>query len=82
MSEQNWWYNWNGNLLASNSQPQYAALIGLKWDVFTGFHRLNDDRRTEAQRASQRASVRSLQLQTIAQVWRAYYDFQTAEKKY
>jgi outer membrane protein len=50
--------------------------------VFTGFHRLNEDRRTEADRAAQRESVRSLELQTIAEVWRSYYDFQTAVKRY
>jgi len=43
---------------------------------------LNDDRRTEADRAAQRESVRSLELQTIAEVWRSYYDFQTAVKRY
>ncbi len=81
-SQQNWWYNFNGAPINTNSQPQYAALIGVQWDLFTGFRRLNDDRRTEALRSAQRQSVRSLELQTIADVWRAYYDFQTAVKRY
>jgi outer membrane protein TolC len=81
-TQANWWYNFNGAPVNFNSQPQYAALIGLRWDLFTGFRRLNDDRRTEASRSAQRESVRSLELQTIAEVWRSYYDFQTAVKRY
>jgi outer membrane protein len=77
-----WWYNFNGAPINISNQPQYAALIGLRWDLFTGFHRLNDDRRTEALHAAQRQSVRSLELTTIAQVWSAYYDFQTAVQRY
>ncbi|HTR62670.1 MAG TPA: TolC family protein [Candidatus Binataceae bacterium] len=77
-----WWYNFNGAPININNQPQYAALLGVQWDLFTGFRRLNDDRRTEAQHASQRESVRSLELETIAEVWRTYYDFQTAVKRY
>ncbi len=82
LSEQNWWYNFNGAPINVSSQPQYAGLIGLRWDLFTGFRRLNDDRRAEALSASRRQSVRALELQTIADVWRAYYDFQTAVKRY
>jgi outer membrane protein TolC len=81
-TQANWWYNFNGAPINFNSQPQYAALIGLRWDLFTGFRRLNDDRRTQASRSAQRESVRSLELQTIAEVWRSYYDFQTAVKRY
>jgi len=81
-TQSNWWYNFNGAPVINSSQPQYEALLTLKWDLFTGFRRLNDDRRTEAERSAQRESVRSLELQTIAEVWRAYYDFQTAVKKY
>ena len=81
-TQSSWWYNFNGAPINTNNQPQYAALIGLRWDVFTGFRRLNDDRRAEAQRASQRQSVRALELETIAEVWRSYYDFQTAVKRY
>ncbi len=80
-AQSNWWYNFNGAPISTNSQPQYAALIGLRWDLFTGFRRLNDDRRTEALRKAQRESVRALELETIAEVWRAYFDFQTAVKR-
>ncbi|MBV8134237.1 MAG: TolC family protein [Deltaproteobacteria bacterium] len=81
-TQSNWWYNFQAAPVNFTSQPQYAALVGFHWDLFTGFRRLNDDRRTEADRAAQRQSVRSLELQTIAEVWRSYYDFQTAVKRY
>ena len=81
-TQANWWYNFQAAPVNFTSQPQYAALVGFHWDLFTGFRRLNDDRRTEADRAAQRESVRSLELQTIAEVWRSYYDFQTAVKRY
>jgi outer membrane protein TolC len=81
-TEPSWWYNFNGPPQRVSNQPQYYALISIQWDLFTGFRRLNDDRRTESQRAAQRESVRSLELQTIADVWRSYYDFQTAVKRY
>lgn len=81
-TQSSWWYNFNGAPINTNNQPQYAALIGLRWDLFTGFKRLNEDRRAEAERSAQRQSVRSLELQTIAEVWRSYYDFQTAVKRY
>jgi outer membrane protein len=81
-TQANWWYNFQASPVNFSSQPQYAALFGFRWDLFTGFRRLNDDRRTEADRAAQRESVRLLELQTIAEVWRSYYDFQTAVKRY
>jgi outer membrane protein len=81
-SEQNWWYNFNDVPVIQSSAPQYAALLTLKWDIFTGFRRLNEDRRAEAERAAQAEAVRSLELTTIAQVWSSYYDFQNALEKY
>jgi outer membrane protein len=81
-SEQNWWYNFNDVPVIQSSQPQYAALLTLKWDIFTGFRRLNEDRRAQAQRAAQAEAVRSLELTAIAEVWSSYYDFQNALEKY
>ena len=80
--EQAWWYTFANSSTIKSASPEYAALLTLRWDIFTGFSRRNDDRRTEAQRAAERESVKSLELETIAEVWRSYYDFQTAVKKY
>ena len=63
-------------------QPQYSALLTLKWSIFTGFKRLNDVRQTEAEREVARADVEALEINTIAQVWRAYFEFQSSLSKY
>ena len=80
--QENWWYNYNNVPVINSSQPQYQGLVELKWDIFTGFARLNDDRRTAADRAAERESVRALEIATIADVWRTYFDFQDALKRY
>jgi outer membrane protein TolC len=56
--------------------------LGLKWDIFTGFRRLNDVRRTEADREAARAELKTLAIDTTAQVWRAYYEFESSLSKY
>lgn len=63
-------------------QPQYAALLTLKWDIFTGFRRLNDLRQAEADREVARAELDALAIDTTAQVWRAYHEFQSSQSKY
>jgi len=80
--EQAWWYTFSNSNTIKSASPQYEALLTLRWDIFTGFSRIDDDRRTEANRKAERESVKSLELETIAEVWRSYYDFQTAVKKY
>ncbi|MGO9056609.1 MAG: TolC family protein [Candidatus Binataceae bacterium] len=62
--------------------PDYAALVTLKWDLFTGFERLNSIRKAQAQREALRAELRELELDLVGEVWSAYYTFATALKKY
>jgi outer membrane protein len=62
--------------------PEYAALITLKWDIFTGFERLNSIRKAQAQREQSRAELRALELDLVGEVWSAYFTFATALKKY
>jgi outer membrane protein len=64
------------------SQPQYGAFLNLKWDLFTGFRRLNDVRRAEADRETARAELKTLAIDATAQVWRAYYEFQSSLSRY
>jgi outer membrane protein len=62
--------------------PQYSAMLTIKWDLFTGFRRLNDVRRAEADRAVADADLKTLEIGTIAEVWRAYFEFQSSLSKY
>ncbi len=64
------------------NQPQYSALVTLQWDVFTGFKRLNDVRAAEAEDQATREGVKSAEIGAIAEMWRAYYEFQSSLKKY
>jgi outer membrane protein len=63
-------------------QPQYSALLTLRWDIFTGFRRLNDLRRAEDNRDVARAELKTAEVNTIAQVWHAYFDLNSARSKY
>jgi outer membrane protein len=63
-------------------QPQYGALLTLRWDLFTGFKRLNDVRRAEDDREVARAELRSQEIDTIAEMWRAYFELDSSRSKY
>ena len=79
---QAWQYKFDGTPLVGANQPQYSALLTLNWDVFTGFKRLNDVRKAEADRDAAGAQLKSLEVDAISSVWRAYYEFQTALSRY
>ena len=80
--EQMWGYRFDGTPSVKTAQPQYAGLLTFKWDIFTGFKRLNDVRVAEADRDAAGAQLKSLEVDAISAVWRAYYEFQTALKRY
>jgi outer membrane protein len=75
-------YTFNGPPAIDAILPQYQALVTLKWDLFTGFKRLNDTRIAQAQSRAAQASVASLEVEAYAQVWQAYYEFQSSLTKY
>jgi outer membrane protein len=80
--EQSWNYRYDGTHTVTDNQPQYAALMTINWDIFTGFKRLNDVRQAEADRDAAGAQLESLEVDAISSVWRAYYEFQTALSRY
>ena len=77
---------WNFNFLISPTvqvgQPQYSALLTLRWEIFTGFSRLNDLRRAQSGREVARAELKAAEISTIAQMWRAYYELDSSRSKY
>ncbi|MGO9056157.1 MAG: TolC family protein [Candidatus Binataceae bacterium] len=77
-----WSYNYNSLHVVETRVPQYSALVTLQWDLFTGLRRLNDVRQAAAERDAARAEMESFEVGTIAQVWRSYYQFKSALKKY
>ncbi len=77
-----WNYTFATPRTAQTGQPQYSALLTLRWDIFTGFRRLNDVRRAEADREVARAELKALEIEAISQVWRAYHEFESSLSKY
>ena len=80
--EQNWGYTFNAAPQIQANMPQYSALLALRWDLFTGFSRINAVREAEAVRQASAADLKSRELTAIAEVWRAYYEFQSSHKRY
>jgi outer membrane protein len=62
--------------------PEYAATVTLKWDLFAGFAHVNAIGEAQAARDQVQAELQETALQVASEVWRAYYAFQTAMKKY
>jgi outer membrane protein len=80
--EQAWNFTLQGPPSVTTAQPQYTGEMLLDWDIFTGFKRLNDLKQAEASRAEAAATLQSSELGAIAEVWRAYYEFESTRKKY
>jgi outer membrane protein len=79
--EQTWNYKFLGPT-ETISEPRYRAQMMLDWDIFTGFKRLNNLKQAEASREEAAATLQSSELGAIAEVWRAYYEFESTTKKY
>ncbi|HTY56113.1 MAG TPA: TolC family protein [Candidatus Binataceae bacterium] len=62
--------------------PEYGAGLTLKWDVFTGFSRNNSVKQARAERDAASAELKSAELDVAANVWRAYFSYLTARRKY
>jgi outer membrane protein len=77
-----WSYTVNGGNTQNLNQPFYGALVTLRWDLFTGFDRYYGVQKATAERDAAREQLRSLQVNVIAAVWTAYYDYLSAQKKY
>ena len=77
-----WSYTVNGGHTQDLNQPFYGALLSLRWNLFTGFDRYYGVRKATAERNLARSELKSLELSVVATVWRAYYDFVSAKKKY
>ena len=62
--------------------PEYGAGLTLKWDIFTGFSRVNSIKEAEATQDAARADLEAAEVEVAANVWRAYFTYVTAQRKY
>jgi outer membrane protein len=76
-----WSYTVNGGNTQNLNQPFYGAMVTLRWNLFTGFDRYYGVQKATAERDAARTELKSLQLNVIAAVWTAYYDYLSAKKK-
>ena len=76
-----WSYTVNGGHTQDLNQPFYGALFTLRWNLFTGFDRYYGVQKATAARNAARSELKSLQLNVVAAVWTAYYDYLSAKKK-
>ncbi len=77
-----WSYTVNSGHTQNLNQPFYGALVGLRWDLFTGFDHYYGLQKATAERDAARSQLKALQLNAAGAVWKAYYDFASAKKKY
>jgi outer membrane protein TolC len=78
---QKWDYVIDGDKRVQNTEPVYSNVFSFNWDIFTGFQRLNAVREARAEAEAARAELAATQLDVIAEVWRAYYDYRAAVRK-
>jgi len=76
-----WDYTFGDSARRHSSEPTYATVFTFDWDLFRGFDRLNAMREAEADVGAARAALARTQLDAIAEVWRAYYDYRAAVRK-
>jgi outer membrane protein TolC len=77
-----WSYTVNSGHTQNLNQPFYGALVALRWDLFTGFDRYYGVQKATAERDAARSELKAQQLNATVAVWKAYYDFASAKKKY
>jgi TolC family type I secretion outer membrane protein len=81
--EATWIYRFNGGApRVDSTQPVWSNVVGFRWDLFTGFERRNALRAARSQAAAARAELAATQLDVIAEIWRAYYDYRAATRRF
>jgi len=77
-----WDYTFGDSPRIKNAEPFYSTVFNLRWNIFKGFDRVNALREARAESAAARAALAVSQLDAIAEVWRAYYDYRAAVRKF
>jgi len=77
-----WRYKLQGSPFRGSEEPDYRAGFAIRWPIFDGFERINALRKARAEHRRSQAELRGVELLAIAEVWRSYYQFKAASKKY
>jgi len=63
------------------SEPEFDVHLRLDWDLFTGFQHVEQLHEAEADRDASEAALAADSLRALREVWTAYFDVKTAERK-
>jgi outer membrane protein TolC len=64
------------------ADPQYGAFLTFSWTLFDGFTRRNKLREAQARRDEAEATLSSLELKALREVWQAYADCKASFLQY
>jgi outer membrane protein len=75
------WYKYYNTRQSRDDGYDYAGYLSLSWDVFDGFYNINKKLQAEAELQAELDGFKEIQLLASADVWRKYYNYNTAVKK-
>jgi outer membrane protein len=75
------WYKYYNTRHPRDDGYDYAGYLSLSWDVFDGFYNINKKLQAEAELQAEVEALKEIQLLASADVWRKYYNYNTAVKK-
>jgi outer membrane protein TolC len=76
--------NWKSppNAVLRTRQPQYLALLSLGWDILPALSASTNCVRHWPHTRASNAVFEQVQVDALAQVWRAYFDFRSSLTRY
>jgi outer membrane protein TolC len=63
------------------SEPAFDVHLRLDWDLFAGFQHVEQLHEAEANRGASEATLAASSVRALREVWTAYFDVKTAERK-
>jgi outer membrane protein len=75
------WYKYYNTRQSRDDGYDYAGYLSLSWDIFDGFYNINKKLQAEAELQAELEGLKEIQLLASADVWRKYYNYNTAVKK-
>jgi len=75
------WYKYYNEKQARDNAYDYGGYLSVDWDIFDGFYNLNKKLQAEAEFNAALDTLIQLELEASADVWKNYFDYNTAVKK-
>ncbi|MDD5504099.1 MAG: TolC family protein [Candidatus Omnitrophica bacterium] len=75
------WYKYYNEKPARDNGYSYSGYLSVNWDIFDGFYNFNKKLQAEAEFGAQTDKLIRLELEASADVWKKYFNYNTAVKK-